>query len=273
MRRAYSVLLIALALVRSANAQPATPTFRVIPRPSIAMRPGGGVEVTYRLQFFSTARDSLASFAVLSTVPVQRVAAVSVPADDILLGKRQRQLHVASWAWLAAMPRRGHRIAGLSYEAMGLPGIVSYRAERDVPVHEAGPGELDDDPKPLGFDSSNRDQVVGKTLGVVAFPTDRTPAGLVAWLGGQLREACRLGWIDAATCRRLDAALATDGLAGLRRELGEQRGEHDAERGAHDPEHGRPMNESARILLTSALQSLASRDNNRDSHESNRDGR
>jgi hypothetical protein len=265
MRRAYFAPLIALALVGSASAQSPTPTFRVITHPSIVVRPAGVVQVTYRLQFLSTARDSLASLAVLSPVPVAKISVASVRPRDMLLGKRRRQRHVASWAWLASLPHSGHRIPGLSYEAIGLPGIVSYRAERDVPVREARPGELNEYPKPVGFDVSDKDHVVGKTVGVVAFPADRTPAGQVAWLRGQVREACGLGWIEAAACRRLDAKLATDGLAGLRAELGEERGEHDAERGEDDTERGHPMNELARILLTSALESLAPQDSNHES--------
>jgi hypothetical protein len=192
MRRSHFIPLIALALVGSANAQSATPTFRVVPRPSIAMRPGGGVQVTYRLQFLSTARDSLSSFAVLSPVPVEKVSAPSTRPHEFLFGKRKGQRHAASWAWLAAEPHTGHRITGLSYEAAGLPGIVSYRAARYVPVHEAGPGELVDDPQPLSFDVSDRNQVVGKTIGVVAFPADITPAGLLAWLRGNC--ARRVAW-------------------------------------------------------------------------------
>jgi hypothetical protein len=183
---------------------------------------------------------------VLSQVPIQKVTAVSIPAKNISVGRREGDLHVASWGWLAALPRNGQTVTHLSYEAVGLPGIVRYRAERDVPVHEAGPGELDDDPKPLSFETSDSNLVVGKTIGVVAFPADRTPAGLLAWLRGQLREACGLGWIDDANvCRSLETKLMSEGLGALPKEL-------DAERGKH-------VNETAHTLLTAAVASLVLR--------------
>jgi hypothetical protein len=232
MRRLLSHLtLLALGVAVSAHAQQVVPTFHVVLRPSIVMRPNNVVQVAYRLQFFSKAGDSLSSLAVLSPIPVRKVTAVSVPSENMLVGTHKAELDAASWAWLAAMPLNGQTVTPLSYEAVGLPGIVTYRAMRHVPVREARPGELDDDPQPIGFETPDRDKVVGKTIGVVAFPADRSRAGMLAWLRGQVGQACTLGWIEPKVCQSLLAKLsgANGGPGAVPAELGAERGKRVSE--------------------------------------------
>ena len=98
----------------------------------------------------------------------------------------------------------------------------------------------DDVPEP-DFDTPDSVQTVGRTIGVVEAPKDPSVSGRLAWLRGQVREACAVGWInDLPICQRLLAHLS--GAAGLRAasaELSAQRGKH--------------VNETAFALVTSNI--------------------
>lgn len=237
-------LVLGVTSPASSQRSPAA-TFGVDVRPTVGFRAGNVVRVSYSLRLTSTARDSLSNFAVLSPVPVRVVTAPVALAGSMLLGTREGERDAARWSFLVAMPRNRQSVGALAYEAIGLPGIVHYRARRHVPVREAGPRDLIDEPPPLQFDVADRDQIVGATIGVVKMPTDQTPAGLAAWLRGQLTQACALGWINTPeTCDRLLAAFDARGARALAGKL-------DAERGAH-------VNENAYILLTTAMASLVS---------------
>jgi hypothetical protein len=102
------------------------------------------------------------------------------------------------------MPRPGEASPVLAYEAIGLPGIVPYRALRYFGVRDALP--VAGEPETLGFDKAGADYTVGKTVGVVSLPLDLRPTGLAVRLRRLVDQACELGWIErGASCRSLRA--------------------------------------------------------------------
>lgn len=104
---------------------------------------------------------------------------------------------------------------------------------RDVPPREAGPGDIDENnPKFVNFTTTDADQLIGKTVGVVPPPVDQSNKGLTVWLRGQTRQACALRWIDnTGTCKSILAKLENGSFAELQNELRAQRGKHVTEEG------------------------------------------
>ena len=220
--------LTLLSIAPVCHAQRSAPAFRIDVRPSVFPHADGVVQISYSVRFHSLG-DSLALFEVRSPVPVKSLLAPEWSADDMLVTTHVGDVDVARWSWLQGLPRSDETIPFLAYEAVGIPGIVRFRSARWVatsPRMPATNADDDDDPPLPSFDATDSVQVVGRTIGVVPVPKDPTVAGRLAWLRGQVREACAVGWItDLPVCQRLLAHLAgASGLRGAVAEITAQRG-------------------------------------------------
>lgn len=222
-----STLLLAMALAMPLSAQQSTATFRVDVLPTVELQSGDAVRITYRVRFHSSAADTLSEFAVKSPVAVQRITPGTRGSTSIFGMTREGDSDAASWGWTSSEPVDGQTSAPVSYEAIGLPGIVSFRAARWVPSREAGPGELDQDPGILSYDEADADQVIGKTVGVVPFPSDMSSEAMGRRAEALAADACALGWIDnAGVCNSLRVKIRARHWDALLHELDAQRGKH-----------------------------------------------
>jgi hypothetical protein len=186
-----------------AGAQSTAINLRVDVQPSAAFLAGNMTRVSYVVANDSRSTDRLFEFAVRSPVPVWRLE-LPTPRGQYHGATHEGGEDIASWGWLDDMPRPGEASPVLAYEAIGLPGIVSYRALRYFGVRSAPvvPAE----PETFGFDKAGAEYTVGKTVGVVSLPIDLRPAGLAARLRRLVDQACELGWIERGTsCRSLRA--------------------------------------------------------------------
>jgi hypothetical protein len=218
-----SVLALASA-VRTAPAQSTPINLQLDVQPSASFLAGNVTRVSYVVANEARSTDRLFEFAVRSPVPVWRIE-VPRPSTQYLGATQEGRDNVAAWGWLDDMPRPGEASPVLAYEAIGLPGIVSYRALRYFGVRQARPGESDH--PELYFDKAGAEHTVGKTVGVVSLPIDLRPATLSRRLGKLLDEACALKWIDDATvCRSLrgNARPSARALRAFHHELVAQRG-------------------------------------------------
>jgi hypothetical protein len=194
-------------------------------QPTASFQAGNVTRVAYVVANAPRSTDRLFEFAVRSPVPVWRLE-VPGPSTHYLGATREGGEDVASWGWLDEMPGPGESSPVLAYEAIGLPGIVPYRALRYFGVRAAGP-DASDEPEQLRFDRAGAEYTVGKTVGVVSLPLDLRPASLARRLRRLVDEACALGWVDgAAVCRslRANARPSARALRAFHRELVEQRG-------------------------------------------------
>lgn len=195
-------------------------------QPTASFLAGNMTRITYVVANTQRSERPLFEFTVHSPVRVWRLE-IPGPATRYLRATEEAGTHVVSWSWLDGMPRPGESSPILVYEAIGLPGIVSYRAlqyygVRDVPTTDRTvSGEL-------RFDASGIDHVVGKTVGVDTLPLDLRPVALTKRLRALVDEACALGWItSAATCHsmRQNSRPVPHALRILHRSLVAQRGE------------------------------------------------
>ena len=218
---------VALALLAAgAGAQPQSlrAGLELEVQPVAVFGAGNVTRVSYVVANTRRSKDRLFEFAVRSPVPVWRL---EVPDPGTQLGAtKEGATDVASWGWLDAMPAPGESSPVLAYEAIGLPGIVPYRAIRYFgtrPPRSGGSGDAEE----LRFDRPGADYTVGKTVGVVSLPIDLRPAALARRLRRLLDEACDLRWVDAdSVCRslRANARPSTRALRAFHRELVAQRG-------------------------------------------------
>jgi hypothetical protein len=222
------ILLIAAAVLgagETARAQSRPINLHVDVQPTASFLAGNVTRVSYVVANTGQSTDRLFEFAVRSPVPVWRLEVPS-PRTQYLGTTREADADVASWGWLEEMPRPGESSPVLAYEAIGLPGIVAYRALRYFGVRPPRPRELDE-PEQLRFDKAGAEYTIGKTVGVVSLPVDLQPAALAHRLRRLVDEACELGWVDgAAVCRslRLNARPSRRAVRALHRELVAQRG-------------------------------------------------
>ena len=219
-------LLSAVLLVVSARseAQSAAVKLHVDVHPTAAFLAGNVTRVSYIVANDSGSTDRLFEFAVRSPVPVWRLE-LPTPRAQYHGVTREGGEDVASWGWLDDMPRPGEASPVLAYEAIGLPGIVSYRALRYFGVREASP--VADGAELLSFDRTGAEYTIGKTVGVVSLPFDLRPTALAARLRRLVDQACELGWIQGGdTCRTLhaNARPSAKAIRALHRELVAQRG-------------------------------------------------
>jgi len=216
-----SALLAARSAVAHAQQSPAI-NLQLDVQPTASFMAGNMTRVSYVVANATRSTDRLFEFAVRSPVPVWRLE-VPRPATHYLGATREGNQNVASWGWLDEMPGPGEATPVLAYEAIGLPGIVSYRALRYYGVRQA-----DDSAgaHQLRFDRGGREYTIGRTVGVVPLPLDLRPSALARRLRQLTDEACALGWISApSTCRSLgaNARPSARALRAFRRELVDQR--------------------------------------------------
>ena len=203
-------------------------------QPTASFGAGNVTRVSYVVANTVHSTDRLFEFAVRSPVPVWRLE-VPGPRTHYLGATREGRDDVASWGWLDEMPKPGESSPVLAYEAIGLPGIVTYRALRYFGVRPAGDSVV---PEQFRFDSAGSEYVVGKTVGVVPLPLDVRPAALASRLRRLVDESCGLGWIETVSvCRRLraNARPSASAIRSFHREL--------------VAEHGRAVGEAAFALL------------------------
>jgi hypothetical protein len=214
-----------LGAAATARAQAAPINLQVDVQPTASFLAGNVTRVSYVVANTARSTDRLFEFAVRSPVPVWRLE-VPPPRTQYLGTTREGSEDVASWGWLDEMPRPGESSPVLAYEAIGLPGIVAYRALRYFGVRPARAGDFDEPEQPR-FDKAGAEYTVGKTVGVVSLPIDLRPSALANRLRRLAEEACELGWVDGpAVCRslRANARPSARALRAFHRELVAQRG-------------------------------------------------
>jgi len=220
----FSALAV-FVVARVGQAQAAQLNLQVDVQPTASFLAGNVTRVSYIVANTPRSTDRLFEFAVQSPVPVWRLE-VPVPRAQYVGTTQEGSEDVASWGWLDEMPRPGESSPVLAYEAIGLPGIVNYRALRYFGVRPAAQRDLEG-PEQLRFDSAGTDYIVGQTVGVVLLPTDLRPPTLAGRLRDLVNEACRLGWVDGpTTCQtlRAHAKPSARALRVFHRELVTQRG-------------------------------------------------
>jgi hypothetical protein len=222
MERETIIIGALLAAAGVAEAQSSSVSLRVDVQPTAAFLAGNVTRVSYVVANDVRSTDRLFEFAVRSPVRVWRLE-VPAPRARYHGVTQEGGEDVASWGWLDQMPRPGESTPVLAYEAIGLPGIVAYRALRYFGVRDLGP---DAEPETLRFDKPGTEHTVGKTVGVVSLPLDLRPAALAARLRRLLHEACQLGWVTASNCQNLrpNATASSRALRAFHRTLVAQRG-------------------------------------------------
>lgn len=192
MKHLFAAFVLALSTSGvAAGAQ--SPGFGVSVVPTITARRGDTVTVSYAVRVEGNARDSLATFMV--DAPGLVTVDLPGPRDAWWIGSRYHERSVATWAKLGGLPRAGSVLPPLKYTAVGLPGVVQYWAEVDLPLDSV----ITEEPP----DTTNAPDttvhikgVHGWTLGVVALPADRSDKAMVARLSTLIDRLCDLGWID-----------------------------------------------------------------------------
>jgi hypothetical protein len=227
-RKILVVSAATLAAPGVARAQSAPVDLQVDVQPTASFLAGNVTRVSYVVANTSRSTERLFEFAVRSPVPVWRLE-VPTPRTQYLGTTREGGEDVASWGWLDGMPRPGESSPVLAYEAIGLPGIVAYRALRYFGVRSARRGNLGNlgEPEELRFDRAGAEYTVGTTVGVVSLPIDLRPSALASRLRRLVDQACELGWVDGpAVCRSLhaNARPSVRAVRAFHRELVAQRG-------------------------------------------------
>ncbi|MFN2564916.1 MAG: hypothetical protein ABR499_07905 [Gemmatimonadaceae bacterium] len=204
-RKILTACTALLAAGGTAQAQQSAPiNLQVDVQPAASFLAGNVTRVSYVVANTPRSTDRLFEFAVRSPVPVWRIE-VPTPSTHYLGATQEGGADVAAWGWLDGMPRPGESSPVLAYEAIGLPGIVPYRALRYFGVRAARSGEFDE-PDELRFDKAGAEYTVGQTVGVVSLPLDLRPVALANRLRRLVDQACSLGWVHgAAVCATLRA--------------------------------------------------------------------
>lgn len=159
---------------------------------------GDTVALTFELYNRPTSRDSLYTFTIDAPARVKSIPTpqpeTSYDADSIY-----RDQPVADWAFLSLLPPGGTSVP-LTFQSVGLPSIVKYWIGGNYPVVEEGAADSTYG-DPLKYRT-----VLGKTVGVDPWPTDRTPKALIARLRTLTQTSCAtpLTWITSSTlCTKL----------------------------------------------------------------------
>jgi hypothetical protein len=221
------ILWLSAAFLAAADveAQSSSLNLHVEVQPATSFLAGNMTRVSYVVANDVRSTDRLFEFAVRSPVPVWRLE-LPTPRAQYHGATQEGGEDVASWGWLEDMPGPGEASPVLAYEAIGLPGIVPYRALRYYGVRDAR--FASDGAPEFRFDKPGAEYVVGKTVGVVSLPLDLRPVALAARLRRLVDQACELGWVDdpRATCRslRANARPSVKAMRAFHRELVGQRG-------------------------------------------------
>lgn len=205
------------------------PTLTISVQPTAVDVNGDTVRVTLSVRNLPTSSAELWMFTVDAPVPVLTVEQLGSGDKRDVDMRKEYGISVATWAFLGDHVAPGGATPPVAFSATGLPGIVSYWAERWVPpdtVETADePPDSSQAPVKPGPWSSASDS--GRTVGIVPFPADRSRAALVTRMRTLLREACAHGWVeDANVCSSLDQKLEQDDISGLLGELGANRARH-----------------------------------------------
>lgn len=224
--RQFSRILAGTAMFVAARANGQAPGFGVRIAPTILSRRGDTITVSYVVHVAIGARDSLASFMV--DAPGVVTVEMPGPKPTWWVGSRWQKRPVASWGKNIARPKAGDALPALKYTAVGLPGIVQYWAEAELPldsvITEEPPDSTDTADTTVTIKGSH-----GWTLGVTALPADRSAKALLERLSGLLDRMCELGWIDRrADCDDYHPRLRAHGptLLALIASMTAQRGRH-----------------------------------------------
>ena len=163
---------------------------------SVVMR-SDTVVVAYSVHNHSTSQDSLFTFTVAAPALVIHItppAPDSVWKADTFLSGDQR---IAQWVTLDLLAP-GATSPLLSFEAVGLPGIVTHRAEGGWPLPEC----CDDDSSASGatYTLAAR-SVQGSTVGVEVLAANQSAQSLLARLRELTQTACGspLFWITSSS--------------------------------------------------------------------------
>ena len=201
-QKAALVSAVMLVVGDGARAQSMPINLQLDVQPTTSFLAGNVTRVSYVVANGMHSTDRLFEFAVRSPVRVWRLE-VPTPRSQYRGAVLEGDADVASWGWLDDMPRPGESSPVLTYEAIGLPGIVAYRALRYFGVRSARSADLDG-PDELRFDRAGAEYTVGKTVGVVSLPIDLRPSALANRLRRLVDDACELGWVNGpVVCQTL----------------------------------------------------------------------
>jgi hypothetical protein len=201
-------MLAALPLAGVAQGPPGTNLTIEVGLRRIVMR-ADTVRIEYLVRNAQDSKEKLFDFTVEAPSKVSRIE-LPHPEENWDTGTVSKTLSVASWALLDKQLPAGATTPPLAFEALGLPGIVTYWALGWFPV-----GRLEDDveqepPPPMSpREALASGTVEGRTVGVDPVPPDRSPEALLYRLTGLLDESCgALSWITSASvCRSLKEKL------------------------------------------------------------------
>jgi hypothetical protein len=192
------ILLCALLLSFSATSSAQTPGTRMtvdVSLNAIILR-GDTTRVTYVLSNRPESQDSLMVFMVDAPA---RVSYIPVPQPDttwMVDSLIHESEPAALWGKLDLLAPAASSIPIL-FESVGLPGIVTTWSQGSFPI----PDCCDDDLPGTGEDVFITRTVQGKTVGVEAWPVDRSAQALLARLRTLTQSTCAspLLWITSST--------------------------------------------------------------------------
>jgi len=174
---------------------------------------GDTTHVTYLVTNRATSAEQLFQLIVEAPAPVTWIP-TPVPDEDWATGTKSLNRAVASWAVLGEQMQPGSTSPQLSFEAVGLAGLVSAWVQGDVPPPVAPPPRPDsvvdtmpERPIPDLYEGT----VQSTTVGVDPFPVGMTTTSLIARLDSLTARTCGdLAWISASTtCSTLRSHLST----------------------------------------------------------------
>jgi hypothetical protein len=172
----------------------------------IAMR-GDTVRIESVVKNAASSQESLFQFTVDAPSKVIRIE-LPAPGENWDTSTTYKTLAVASWGILDALPPPGTATPPLVFEALGLPGIVTYWAMGWFPVPAYNPE--DEPPPPMSpREAITASTVQGLAVGVEPFPNDRSAGNLLTRLLSSTDQSCgSLAWITSATvCTSLKGKL------------------------------------------------------------------
>jgi len=236
--------LSAIGALLSANAiTQAQGVFKVKVVPKVVSRSADSLSLTYIVSVLPGSTDSLAAFIVDAPGTVLHVVEPKTSTAWTTMNHWRRR-GTAEWALLEGLTRAGGSTPALTVSGRGVLDIVEYWAQPDTPRSS------EDTDTPADTVTSN-DTIVnaigvrGLTIGIVAPPTDRSPAARIARLDHLITQACDVGWItDSALCARLHAFLQakTPALLDFLGECARERSKH--------------INENAYLVFSENLRGL-----------------
>jgi hypothetical protein len=165
------------------------------------------VRVEYRVRNAADSREDLWKFTAEAPSRVIRIERPR-PNKNWDASTTYKTLSVASWASLETHVSPGATTPPLVFEAVGLPGPVTYWAMGWFPVPQYE-SETEPPPPMSPREVIAASNIEGRTVGIDSLPADRSPRALLRRLQGLLDTACgELAWIrSAALCSRLGTKL------------------------------------------------------------------